>query len=309
MKHSQWLAVVALAIIAAACSKEKETPNGYKYTLVRKGDGNVAKPGKFVKVDLLFKDGKDSVWSDSRKEEFPLILPVRDTMGMKQEQGLEELFRMLSKGDSIVMKLKAKTFFEKMYRQSVPSGVDSASMFSFYIGVKEIMDSAQVRKLSDDIMAKQTEKARVQQVEQLGKDTVTIDTYLKEKNINAKKTASGLRYVITKIGKGENAKVGQTAKITYAGYLLNGKFFDTNIEKVAKEQNLFTEGRPYAPIDVVVATGTVIPGWDEVMQLMNKGTKLTVWIPSTLGYGVRKRSEEIVENTILVFDMEMVDVK
>jgi FKBP-type peptidyl-prolyl cis-trans isomerase FkpA len=309
MKHSKWLVVVVLALLATACSKEKETRNGYKYTVVRKGDGNIAAAGKFVKIELLFKDAKDSVWSDSRKEEFPLIIPVRDTTGMKQEQGLEEVFRVLSKGDSIVMKIKAKTFFEKMYRQPVPPGVDSASNFTFFIGVKEVLDSAQVRKLSDELMAKQAEKARIQQAEQLAKDTVIIDTYLKEKNITAQKTASGLRYVITKAGKGPNAKAGQTASVNYAGYLLNGKYFDTSYEKVAKEQNLFTEGRPYKPYDVQIATGSVIPGWDEVMQLMNKGSKITVYVPSTLGYGARKRSEDIVENSILVFDMEMVDVK
>jgi FKBP-type peptidyl-prolyl cis-trans isomerase FkpA len=310
MKHSKWLVVVVLALLAAACSKEKETRNGYKYTVVRKGDGSIAGPGKFVKIELLFKDGKDSVWSDSRKEEFPLIIPVRDTTGMKQEQGLEEIFRMLSKGDSIVMKLNAKTFFEKMYRQPVPPGVDTASNFTFFIGVKEVMDSAQVRKLSDELMAKQTEKARIQQAEQLAKDTVIIDNYLKEKNINAQKTPSGLRYVVTKAGKGPNAKAGQTASINYAGYLLNGKYFDTSYEKVARANNIYNEARgPYKPYDVQVATGSVIPGWDEVMQLMNKGSKITVYVPSTLAYGARKRSEEIVENSILVFDMEMVDVK
>jgi FKBP-type peptidyl-prolyl cis-trans isomerase FkpA len=309
MKHSKWVVVIMIAVVAAACSNEKETRNGYKYTVVRKGDGNIAGPGKFVKLDLLFKDGKDSVWSDSRKEEFPLIIPVRDTTGMKQEQGLEEIFRVLSKGDSITMKINAKTFFQKMYRQPVPPGVDSASMFSFFIGVKEIMDSAQVRKLSDELMAQQTEKARLESVAQLAKDTVTIDNYLKEKNITAQKTPSGLRYVVTKKGKGPNAKAGQTASIHYAGYLLNGKYFDTSYEKVAKEQNMFNPQNPYKPYDVAVATGSVIPGWDEVMQLMNKGEKITVYVPSTLAYGARKRSEDIVENSILVFDMEMVDVK
>ena len=66
MKFSKWVVVIVLALIATACSKEKETPKGYKYTLARKGDGNIIQPGKFIKIDLLFKDGKDSVWSDSR---------------------------------------------------------------------------------------------------------------------------------------------------------------------------------------------------------------------------------------------------
>ena len=309
MKFSKWLVAVMVVLIAASCSKEKETPKGYKYTLVRKGDGNIIKPGKFMVMDLLFKDGKDSVWSDSRKEEVPLIIAVRDTVGMKQEEGLEELFRMLSKGDSVVMKVSAQTFFEKMRRQALPPGVDPKSDFSFFINVKDVMDSAQVKTLSEDLRTKQMEKMRLLQVEQLAKDTVAIDTYLKEKNITALKTTSGLRYVVTKPGKGDNAKAGQTVKLNYAGYLLNGKYFDTSFEKLAKEQNLFMEGRPYEPLELQVATGSVIPGWDEVIQLMNKGSKITVYIPSTLAYGPNKRSEDILENSILVFDMELLDIK
>jgi FKBP-type peptidyl-prolyl cis-trans isomerase len=53
----------------------------------------------------------------------------------------------------------------------------------------------------------------------------------------------------------------------------------------------------------------VIEGWEEAMQLMNKGSKMTVWIPSPMAYGNQKRSEEILENSILVFDMEMVDIE
>lgn len=308
MKFSKWLVLAVVVLVAASCSKEKETPKGYKYTLARKGDGNIIPPGKFIMMDLLFKDGKDSVWSDSRKEEFPLIIAVRDTFGMKQEEGLEELFRLLSKGDSVIMKVTAQTFFEKMRRQALPPGVDGKSDFTFFIGVKDVLDSAQVRKLSDDLRTKQMEKMKKQQEDQLAKDTVAIDAHLKEKNIVATKTASGLRYVITKQGKGEKVQMGQTAKLNYAGYLLNGKYFDTSFEKLAREKNIFMEGRTYEPLELQVP-GNVIEGWNEIILLMNKGTQLTVYIPSTLAYGPNKRSEDIIENSILVFDMELVDVK
>src|SRR6478736_3852858 len=106
MKFSKWVVVVIMmALIVAACSNEKKTPKGYAYTVARKGDGNIIQAGKFVAIDLVFKDSKDSVWSDSKTSDFPLIIPVRDTTGMKQEEGLEELFRVLSKGDSLIMKI------------------------------------------------------------------------------------------------------------------------------------------------------------------------------------------------------------
>lgn len=307
MRFSKWVVVIVVALVATACSKEKKTPKGYVYTVARKGDGNIIPPGKFVSIDLVFKDSKDSVWSDSRTGEFPLIIPVRDTTGMKQEEGLEELFRLLSKGDSLVMKISAQALFEKTYRTQVPPKVDPKSDFTFYLTVNEVYDSAAVRKLSEELMAKQQEKMRIQQEEQLAKDTVLIDTYLKEKNVVAKTTPSGLRYVITKAGKGPAVQAGQRVKINYAGYLINGKYFDTSIEKVAKEQGMNNPG-PFAPIELNAGRGEVIPGWDEAILMMNKGEKITVYIPSTLAYGPNKRSADIIENSILIFDMEIVDV-
>jgi FKBP-type peptidyl-prolyl cis-trans isomerase len=42
---------------------------------------------------------------------------------------------------------------------------------------------------------------------------------------------------------------------------------------------------------------------------MNKGSKGTFYMPSTLAYGPQQRSAIIKENSILVFDLEVVDVK
>jgi FKBP-type peptidyl-prolyl cis-trans isomerase len=123
------------------------------------------------------------------------------------------------------------------------------------------------------------------------------------------KTASGIRYVITKPGKGPNVADGQTASVNYAGYLLNGKYFDTSIEKVAREKNIYREGAGYKPYDVPVGRHAVISGWEESLKLMNKGAKMTVYIPSTLAYGNQRRSADIVENTILAFDLEVTDIK
>jgi FKBP-type peptidyl-prolyl cis-trans isomerase len=164
-------------------------------------------------------------------------------------------------------------------------------------------------KYREDMVAKQNADMMKQQSEQLGKDTVLIDNYLKEKNIVAKKTSVGLRYVIKAQGLGPNVKDGQKAKVNYAGYLLDGKYFDTNIESIAKAQNLYNEQRKYDPIEVVLGRRGVIQGWEEALKLMNKGSKMTVYIPSTLAYGNRKASQVIGENSILIFDMELVGVE
>ncbi|NJN41813.1 MAG: hypothetical protein HC811_05865 [Flammeovirgaceae bacterium] len=307
MKNSKVL-VVVLSFLIMACGNTRETPSGLKFTVVKKGDGNVVKSDNFLVMDMVFMDAKDSVWNDTRKGDYPLIIAIREDEG--NEEGIEEVFRMLSKGDSVTVKISAKSLFEKTWNQEVPPMVDAESDFTFQIAVRDILDSAGVMNYQQEMMAKENERGMKAQFEQLAKDTVIIDNYLREKGIAAQRTNSGIRYVITKMGTGNNAVQGQTVKINYAGYLLStGKYFDTSIETIARQQGIFTEGRPYEPYELVAGQNTVIAGWEEALLMMNKGAKMTVYIPSGLAYGPRRRSEEIIENSILAFDMEMVDIK
>src|SRR6478736_3436224 len=301
MKISK-LMMLGLLLLAMACSNEKETPKGYKFTVVKKGDGTVAKPGEFLKMNMIMKDGKDSVWNDTQKNDIPfLIMQIAPDSLMKNEEGIDEVLRMLSKGDSVTVKIPAKILFEKSMRAPIPPQVDSASSFTFYLGVTDILNAGQIDTLRQELMAAQAEKVAKQSKEQLAKDTVIIDNFLKEKAIVAKTTPSGLRYIITKAGKGANAGVGKNVKLHYKGYLMDGKVFDSSLESVARENDVFQEGRPYEPLSLQVGAGQVIQGWEEAMQLMNKGSKMTVYIPSTLGYGAQRRSQEILENSILIF--------
>ncbi len=296
-----------LLLLCLACS-QNETPTGFKYTFIKKGDGNVVKAGQFLVLNMLFKDGKDSIWNDSRKNEIPVIFMIQDTSLMKQEVGVEEVLRTLSKGDSVTFKVTAFMLFTKTFRQPVPPNIDSLSEFTFNIGIKDIYTREQVTKLQEEIAARQNEKLKQDQAVQLEKDLLMIDSHLKEKGIIAKQTTSGLRYVISKQGKGENAVAGKNVKVDYAGFLLNGKCFDTSNAALAKVNNVFQMGRPYEPLALTVGQGQVIAGWDEAITLMNKGMKMTVYIPSPLAYGNQQRSEDIVPNSILVFDMELIDV-
>jgi FKBP-type peptidyl-prolyl cis-trans isomerase len=306
MKNSL-IAFLFVSLFFAACSGSKETPSGYKFNVVRKGDGVKIDSGKFVVMNLLFKDGKDSVWNDSKKNGFPAVIQMQGSV--PKGDAVLEVIKMMSKGDSVVFKVPAKKLFENTFRQPLPFTVDSASSFTFQIGLSQVLNQEEMNKLQTELVAKQNEKMLNDQKAQLGKDITAIDDFLKTKNITAQTTSSGLRYVITKPGSGDNVKAGQQVKIDYLGYLLNGKFFDTSTEAEAKKNNLYTEGRQYAPLELTVGSQQVIPGWEEAIQLMNKGSKMTVYIPSTLAYGNQRRGDVIAENSVLVFDMELLEVK
>ena len=300
--------VVLVAMFCGACSSTKETKSGYKYNLVREGDGVVPASGQILVLTMVFKDSKDSVWSDSRKGDFPTMVQRQDTV--PQGDVVLEVFQTLTKGDSVTFQVAGKELFEKTFKSLPPPGVDPVGLFTFQIGVTDVISEEDAQKLQSDMMAKMNEKETIKQQAQLAIDTALIVSHLKEKSISAQQTASGIRYVVVKQGKGDMPTQGQTVKINYAGFLLDGRCFDSSIESVAKANNVFSEQRrPYEPLEVVLGYRQVIAGWEEVISLMNKGAKMTVYIPSGLAYGLQGRGELIRENAVLKFDMELLEIK
>mgnify|MGYP001806351558 CR=1 FL=1 len=294
----------ALVVISVACSSsEKETPNGFKYTVLAKGDGNLAKPGQLLMVDFVFKDSKDSVWNDTYKAGMPAPVMINDSASMSSEFGVMQMFRMLSPGDSVTCSMPIQKFFNEMAGGPLPPGIDTTLTMTYIFKVREITEVA-------DFQAKQMQLAEERSAKQLQADIEAIDQHLAAKGITAEKMESGIRYVITQPGKGANAQSGQATTVNYTGYTLDGLYFDSSIKKLAEEKGIYNPQRePYAPFDVTIDQTGVIKGWHEALKVMNKGSKATFYIPSPLGYGARKVSDEIKENQILVFDIEMLDIK
>jgi FKBP-type peptidyl-prolyl cis-trans isomerase FkpA len=125
-----------------------------------------------------------------------------------------------------------------------------------------------------------------------------IEAYIKANNMIAKKSNSGLYYVVTQQGSGPNATAGKQLTMNYTGLTLDGNTFDSNVDPAFGHVQPFT---------FVLGKGMVIQGWDEGMELFNKGTKATLIIPSYLGYGANGAGEKIPPNAILRFDVEVVD--
>ena len=112
-----------------------------------------------------------------------------------------------------------------------------------------------------------------------------------------KETESGLKYIISKKGSGPNAKKNDLLSVHYSLQLVDGSEIDSS----------FTRG---APIEFTCGVGQVIKGWDEAMQLLNKGSKARLVIRSELGYGsIGAGNGVFPPNATLIFDVELVDIK
>lgn len=125
-------------------------------------------------------------------------------------------------------------------------------------------------------------------------DFAKMDEYLSTTSLeDVEETESGIIYKITAVGQGDNAKDGDEVAISYKGYLLDGTVFDES-----------TTGT----FDYTIGTDGLIAGWDESVYLLNEGAKGTFIMPSPLGYG-RSGFNSIPPNTVLIFDIELVEIK
>jgi len=103
-------------------------------------------------------------------------------------------------------------------------------------------------------------------------------------------TTSGLQYQILKDGTGGSPTDSDAVLVGYKGTLRNGTVFDEN---------------PQASFPVA----GVVPGFSEGLKLMKRGGKYRLWIPPALGYGEQSPAEVIPANSLLVFEVDLLDYK
>ena len=302
------LVLLGTVLFFASCGEsEVAATNGLKYTLLKAGEGEFAKNGEYIVVNMVYKDQNDSVWLSTADNGSSMPM-LKDSTWASAEGSIYSIFADLKKGDSIKFSVSAKDLFAKTFKVPVPARVDSTATLTFNMGVEGIYDMEGIRAWQ---MEQQQKMMARQQEEAAGikeKDLASIASYLEENNIDAETTESGISYVITQEGTGELAVKGDLLRVNYKGNILEGAYFDSNIEEFARAQGLYTEGREYKPLEFKLGAGGVIKGWDEGFALLKEGAKATFYIPSGLAYGPRQRSAVILPNSILVFDVELVEI-
>ena len=157
---------------------------------------------------------------------------------------------------------------------------------------KTVLTDEEMKAVLQAFQTEMQAKMMAKQKELAAKNKADSDTFLEE---NKKKegvvtTASGLQYKIVKAGEGAKPKASDTVSVNYRGTLINGTEFDKSKDPVSFQ----VEG--------------VIPGWVEALQMMPVGSKWQLFIPPSLAYG-EQAPPQIGPNQVLVFDVELLDIK
>ena len=115
---------------------------------------------------------------------------------------------------------------------------------------------------------------------------------------------SGIVVVVQREGSGSRPTSGSIVYTDYKGYLMEtGAVFETNIEVVARENNIFSETAKYVTYSFLMGAGNVIGGWDIGFRRMRPGTKGKIIVPSAWAYKDVANNPRIPANSILVFDV------
>lgn len=115
---------------------------------------------------------------------------------------------------------------------------------------------------------------------------------------------SGVVVIVQEEGTGSRPRSNNVIYTNYVGKLLDGTVFDTNLEDVAKENNLFVETATYNIFQFPLGSTNAIQGFSIGFQRMRSGSKGIIIIPSPYAYRNQETSEKIPANSVLVFEVD-----
>jgi rhodanese-related sulfurtransferase len=108
--------------------------------------------------------------------------------------------------------------------------------------------------------------------------------------------AAGLEIKELQKGEGAIAQTGDTVSVHYTGWLMDGKKFDSSVDR-------------NKPFEFELGAGRVIKGWDQGVVGMHVGSKRELIIPAELAYGSREVGGGLIPaNSTLKFEVELLSI-
>lgn len=275
MKKNNLLLFASLGLLLASCGKSgpRKTPSGIEYTVAKEGKGDKLKVGDTILV-YFASYLNDSLLMKSRDQSPSAIPMIVQKSTVKWD--LMDGFAELSEGDSAIFVLP----IDSMPAEQRPPFAKPGDKMKVHFIVEGVYSAAK----------------------QTAKDEAAIKEYIDKNKLKTTKSAKGVYIAVTQEGTGEQPKSGDVVTVNYTGRLLDGTPFDSNTDSTIRPG-------PLEPLVFPIGQGRVIPGWDDGLAQLKKGSKAVLVIPSALAYGLQGQGQQIKSNSVLVFDVELLDVK
>jgi FKBP-type peptidyl-prolyl cis-trans isomerase len=291
------VALLLCIVTFFSCKKGKEmkTDSGFKYILFTESKGPKVQIGDYVTMIMVYKNSKDSILFDSRKNGMPIRFKLEK---IPFPGSYEEGLTYLSENDSARFFVPADSLYNYLYKSRSANTIAQENT-GFTKGTFLQFD-IKVLKLQTDVQAEEEMLMLIREKEK--QERVAIMNYVNLKKIDVAPDSSGYYLFIQKMGKGNSVDSGRVVTIEYEGRFLNDSVFD----------GTKMSGRPYRFIS---GAHQVIRGWEMAMKTLHGGDKFTLVLPSRLAYGEEGIKDTQTGNYIvppltpLVFDIEILSVE
>ncbi len=298
-KNLIFLALVSLGL--ASCNGGfKQDDGGMLYNIVVDKGGPTIQSGDFVSADVVIKTDADSVLQST----YETGKRIETAIPKPQSKGdiITGLLK-LHEGDSAIIKINIDSMYKK---QAKPPGI-KGKYIVYVVKVQKVIAKG---TLSEQVFeGRVTDYVKSESDGLKKQEPGLIKKYIADHKLNVTTTADSLNYEITTPGVGPKPAIGDTVVVNYTGrFVSNGKVFDSSIKDTGYKAKIQGYNmRPYAPIHIPVGQQRVIKGWDEGLQLLNKGAKATLVIPSSLAYG-EHGMQIIGPYAPIAFELQVVDI-
>ncbi|WP_297336913.1 FKBP-type peptidyl-prolyl cis-trans isomerase [Algoriphagus sp.] len=150
------------------------------------------------------------------------------------------------------------------------------------------------------------------------KDKEAIAEYLAENPLEGEKEFidefTGVHMFWHRVSESEiKPEIGDTLSVDYVGKLLSNRVFDTSVEQIARDNDVYNENREYGPLRYRLSNQLqLIEGFESAVSLMEEGDSVTVIFPSIYGYGSAGSQGgpvPIPPNSPIIFGIELLDIK
>ena len=274
------LLIAAVTLNSCGKGKSGKTSTGIKYELFQNKSGNKVQPNDvlYLRYTML---ADDSLMSTNINEPLPELGFYPDVKKEPRKLSpIEESFGLMEVGDSIKIFIPIDSMGAPGMR---PPGLEKTKFIVYKISIEKRLSNTEVEKVTKGIADK---------VKGLFEET-------KANKLDYLVTPSGLKYKILEEGKGALITQGKKVTTNYYGILASdGVMFDNSYQ------------RGLMPFTFEAMSAQVIPGWDEGVLLLKKGSKAIFYIPSSLAYGAEGAGGgAIPADADLMFYLEILDVK
>ena len=221
---------------------------------------------------------------DAKKEEAKA--PVLDTQIQKQAYGLGASIGMYMQRNLVEHDRLGLMLDKELIVRGFVDSIDDKSVIE-QEEIKALMVS-----LDETMKAKQQEMALKESEASLAEGKKFLEENAKKEGVMV--TESGIQYSVLTEAEGDKPAATDTVKVHYKGTFLNGETFDSSYDR----------GEP-----AVFPLNRVIRGWTEGVQLMSVGSKYKFTIPSDLAYGPNGNPPRIPGNSVLEFEIELLEIQ